>query len=244
MDAGTLTSRALTAAYLARIAAIDDAGPALNSVIELNPAALADAERLDAERKAGKVRGPMHGIPVLLKDNIDVVGMIELGRFARARRQQAGRRRLPGRAPARRRRRPPRQDEPQRVGELPLHPIELGLELARRADEEPLRARPQPLRVECRHRHRHCREPGRGGHRHRDRRQHPVPGGRGGPGGPQAHGGPRQPPRHHPDLDLAGHGRTDDAHRRRYGDAAHRDGGRGRWRSGRRGRGRQDGRLP
>lgn len=75
MDIGTLTSRALTAAYLARIAEIDKAGPTLNSVIELNPAALADADRLDAERKAGKVRGPMHGIPVLLKDNIDAVGM-------------------------------------------------------------------------------------------------------------------------------------------------------------------------
>ncbi len=76
MGAGTLTSRALTTAYLARIAAIDKTGPALNAVIELNPAALADAERLDAERTAGKVRGPMHGIPVLLKDNIDAVGMV------------------------------------------------------------------------------------------------------------------------------------------------------------------------
>jgi len=76
MDGGTLTARALTEAYLARIAAIDKAGPTLNSVIELNPAAVADAERLDAERAAGKVRGPMHGIPVLLKDNIDAVGMV------------------------------------------------------------------------------------------------------------------------------------------------------------------------
>lgn len=75
MDAGTLTARGLTEAYLARIAGIDKAGPTLNSVIELNPAALADAERLDAERRAGRVRGPLHGIPVLLKDNIDAVGM-------------------------------------------------------------------------------------------------------------------------------------------------------------------------
>ncbi|HUU35332.1 MAG TPA: amidase family protein, partial [Vicinamibacterales bacterium] len=76
MTSGTLTSRALTEAYLARISAIDQAGPALRSIIELNPAAVADAEQLDAERVAGKVRGPMHGIPVLLKDNIDVVGMV------------------------------------------------------------------------------------------------------------------------------------------------------------------------
>jgi amidase len=76
MAAGALTARALTAAYLARIAAIDDAGPALNAVIELNPDALADADALDAERTAGTVRGPLHGIPVLLKDNIDAAGMV------------------------------------------------------------------------------------------------------------------------------------------------------------------------
>ena len=76
MAAGTLTSRALTQAYLDRIGSVDDAGPRLDSVIELNPGALADADALDAERKAGKVRGPLHGVPVLLKDNIDVAGMV------------------------------------------------------------------------------------------------------------------------------------------------------------------------
>ncbi len=72
MSAGTLTSHALNQAYLDRIAAIDASGPKLNSVIEINPAALADADARDAERAAGKIRGPLHGIPVLLKDNIDV----------------------------------------------------------------------------------------------------------------------------------------------------------------------------
>jgi amidase len=76
LTAGTLTSRALTQAYLDRIAAVDDAGPQLNAVIEVNPAALQQADALDAERKAGKVRGPLHGLPVLLKDNIDVAGMV------------------------------------------------------------------------------------------------------------------------------------------------------------------------
>jgi amidase len=76
MAAGTLTSRELTQAYLDRIAQIDDAGPTLNSVIETNPSALADADALDAERKAGKLRGALHGIPVLVKDNIDVAGMV------------------------------------------------------------------------------------------------------------------------------------------------------------------------
>ncbi len=71
MAAGTLTSEALVRAYLARIEAIDRAGPKLNSVLALNPHALADARKLDAERKAGKLRGPLHGIPVLLKDNIE-----------------------------------------------------------------------------------------------------------------------------------------------------------------------------
>ena len=71
MSAGTLTSRALTQHYLGRIAAIDKAGPKLNAVIEINPDALSIADQLDRERKSGKLRGPMHGIPVLIKDNID-----------------------------------------------------------------------------------------------------------------------------------------------------------------------------
>jgi amidase len=70
MQAGRLTSAELTAAYLQRIAEIDRSGPALHAVIELNPEALAQAAALDAERRAGKVRGPLHGIPVLIKDNI------------------------------------------------------------------------------------------------------------------------------------------------------------------------------
>lgn len=76
MRDGTLSSHALTQAYLDRIAAIDDAGPRLNAVIELNPDALAEADARDAERKAGKLRGPLHGIPMLLKDNIDVTPMV------------------------------------------------------------------------------------------------------------------------------------------------------------------------
>jgi amidase len=76
MAAGTLTSRALTEAYLERIRQIDDAGPTLNAVIEISPTAVADADALDAERKAGKVRSALHGIPILIKDNIDVVGMV------------------------------------------------------------------------------------------------------------------------------------------------------------------------
>jgi amidase len=68
---GELTSRALVAAYAERIEAIDRAGPALRSVLELNPDADAIAAQLDDERRSKGPRGPLHGIPVLLKDNID-----------------------------------------------------------------------------------------------------------------------------------------------------------------------------
>jgi amidase len=70
MQSGKTSSQALVRAYLARIKALDKGGPRINSVIEVNPDALMIAQTLDAERKAGKVRGPMHGIPVLIKDNI------------------------------------------------------------------------------------------------------------------------------------------------------------------------------
>jgi len=71
MKSKVLTSRAITEMYLKRIAEIDKSGPKLNAVIELNPDALAIADKMDAERRAGKVRGMMHGIPVLIKDNIN-----------------------------------------------------------------------------------------------------------------------------------------------------------------------------
>jgi amidase len=70
MGAGRLTARSLAAAYLARIETIDRKGPRLRSIIEVNPEALAIAAERDRERKAGRVRGPLHGIPVVVKDNI------------------------------------------------------------------------------------------------------------------------------------------------------------------------------
>ena len=71
MASGEITSRDITRLYLKRIAEIDKNGPKLNAVIELNPDALVIAASMDKERKAGKIRGPLHGIPVLIKDNID-----------------------------------------------------------------------------------------------------------------------------------------------------------------------------
>jgi amidase len=68
---GRTTSEALVRAYLDRIAKIDAAGPRLRSVLAVNPDALAQARALDAERRAGRVRGPLHGVPILVKDNVD-----------------------------------------------------------------------------------------------------------------------------------------------------------------------------
>ena len=70
-QSGRRTARAIAERYLARIDAVDRNGPSLHSVIELNPDALAIADALDAERKSKGLRGPLHGIPVLIKDNID-----------------------------------------------------------------------------------------------------------------------------------------------------------------------------
>lgn len=75
MADGRTSSLQLVNAYLARIAAYDTHGPTLNSMIRINPKAREEARRLDAERKAGKVRGPMHGVPIILKDNFNTFDM-------------------------------------------------------------------------------------------------------------------------------------------------------------------------
>jgi amidase len=76
LDAGRYTSHDLVIAYMKRIAALDKDGPKLNSILEMNPEALLLADACDAERRAGKARGLLHGIPVLIKDNIDTADMM------------------------------------------------------------------------------------------------------------------------------------------------------------------------
>ena len=76
MRTGRWTSAQLVDAYMARIAAYDQQGPALNAMIRLNPSARREAAALDAERRRGTVRGPLHGIPIVLKDNFDTFDML------------------------------------------------------------------------------------------------------------------------------------------------------------------------
>ncbi|SVE50632.1 uncharacterized protein METZ01_LOCUS503486, partial [marine metagenome] len=75
MAAGRVTSHELVEQYLARIEAYDQRGPGLNAMISLNAAALDEADALDQERASGSVRGPLHGVPVVVKDNYDMVGL-------------------------------------------------------------------------------------------------------------------------------------------------------------------------
>jgi amidase len=77
MESGELTARRLAELYTERIDEVDKNGPYINSVIELNPDALEMADALDAERKAGKIRGSLHGIPILIKDNIDTADRMQ-----------------------------------------------------------------------------------------------------------------------------------------------------------------------
>ena len=149
METGQDTARSLAEKYLARIEALDRRGPALRSIIEINPDALTIADQLDAERQDRGPRGPLHGIPIVIKDNIATADrmMTTAGSLALVGvkpPQEA----FVVDAPARGGRRHPRQDEPERVGELPLDRIDERLERARRPDPESVRARSQSVRLE------------------------------------------------------------------------------------------------
>jgi len=77
MKSGKYSAQKITQLYLDRIQRIDKSGPKLNSVIEINPDAISIAAQMDEERKNGKIRGPLHGIPVLIKDNIDTADKMQ-----------------------------------------------------------------------------------------------------------------------------------------------------------------------
>ena len=76
MESGQDSASSLVETYLVRIESIDRAGPRINSISEINPDALAIARRLDDERSAGQIRGPLHGIPIVIKDNIDTADLM------------------------------------------------------------------------------------------------------------------------------------------------------------------------
>ena len=150
-QSGRRTARQIAENYLARIQALDRSGPTLRAVIELNPDALTIADALDAERRTGGLRGRLHGIPILIKDNIDTADrMSTTAGLARARRLDRGPRRLRRRAPAGGRRRDSGQDQHERVGELPLEPLDERMERAGRPHAQSLRAGSQSAAARAR----------------------------------------------------------------------------------------------
>ena len=167
MKSGKFTARSLVEKYSARIKEIDKSGPAINSIIEMNPDAPAIADTLDQERKAKGPRGPLHGIPVLIKDNIDTADkmMTTAGSLALvgSHPQQDS---FVARKTARRRSRHSRQDQSQRVGQHPFQPLHQRMERSRRPDKKSICSRSQSMRFEFRDGRRHFRESVRSRHRH------------------------------------------------------------------------------
>ena len=224
MDRRRLSSVALTAFYLRRIRTVD---PRLHAVIETNPHALREAAASDLQRRrhgapqrSGRHPGAAQGQRRHRRP------ATHHGRLVRAARRPAGARRVPGEAAARRRRGHPRQGQPVRVGQLPLDHLVQRMERPRRADQQPVRARPQPVRLQQRLGRGRGREPGHRHHRHRDRRLDRVPVRRQRRRRDQADARAGQPGRRHPHLGPAGHRRADDAQRDRRGGRALGDPGR------------------
>ena len=213
-QAGRRTARQMASAYIARIQALDRSGPTVRAVIELNPDALTVADSLDADRSAGRLRGPLHGIPVLIKDNIDTADHIDHnGWLTRAGRLDRRPRRLHRRTAARRGRSASWQDEHERVGEFPILSLDERLERPRRPGQESLRARPEPLWIELGDRRGHRREFRDCRRRHGDRRLDHLSLGSNVAGRHQTDARSREPVRHHPDCAFAGYRRTDGENR-------------------------------
>ena len=172
MTSGRYTARQVAELYLAAHRG-DRSGRPGAAIRDRDESRRAERSRTRSTRsgRAKGPRGPLHGIPVLIKDNIDTARPDDDDRrLAGARGLDRAAGRLRRRAAARGRRRDPRQDEPERVGELPLDAFDERLERARRPGQEPLRARSQPVRLELRHRRGDRRQPRGRRRRHRNRR--------------------------------------------------------------------------
>ena len=220
MDEGKLTSVELTRAYIARIAALNKRGPGLNAVTQLNAEALKDAALLDKERRDGHVRGPAHGLPVLLKDLIDVKGMYtSAGNFSLRNSFPAIDSGVAKKL---------RENGVVILGKLGLSEYAnffgnqpSGFSQPDRPGAQRARRRPEPERLVVGLRHGRRRRAVDADRRHRDvgLDHQPVAGQR--PRRPAADGRARARLRHRADLGLAGHGRPDGPHGRQRGaDAA------------------------
>ncbi len=218
MEKGEMSAEAITRAYLERIDRLDGE---LNAVIATNPDAVAQARALDEERRENRVRGPLHGIPILLKDNIEsrdpmptTAGSLALagnvtGRdaFFVARLREAGVVILG-------------KTNLSEWANFRSERILQRLERSRRPDEQPLRSDPQPLRLELGIRGRRRGQPRRGRDRHRDQRLDRLSRHRQRRGRNQADRRPGQQERSGADLPHPGHRRADGEERGRCGHPA------------------------
>ena len=152
MQSGRLSAHSLAEKYLGRISAIDKDkhGPAVNSVIELDPTRSRSPGARRGAQGQGVLAARCTALPILIKDNIDTADRMSHDRGIARARGPAVRATPTWCAPARGGRGDPRQDQPQRVGQPPHHAFDQRLERARRPHEEPLRARPHPERIEFR----------------------------------------------------------------------------------------------
>ena len=233
MTAGKATSESLVKLYLERIDEIDRSGPGLNSVIQTNPDALAIARDLDRERKEKGPRGPLHGIPVLIKDNIDTADKMET---------TAGSLALLGSKPAKDAHVVERLRE---AGAVILGKTNLSEWANFRSSrstsgwsgrggqtKNPYALDRNPSGSSSGYGGGHRGQPGRRGHRDGDRRLDRLALVVLRARRPQADGRARQPLGDRADRPLAGHGRADGPDGRRRRDAPRRDGGSRRERSG------------
>ena len=213
MADGRLTATALTRHFLARI---EELNPALHAVITVNHDAIAEAAASDDAWESGQPRGPLEGIPVLVKDNVQVAGMpTTAGSLALLPALPAGcLHRLPA---ARGGRGDPGEGEPVGVGELPVDPLEQRLVVSRRAGQQPVRARQEPVRVELGVGGRRVGRAGAAGGGHRDRRLDRLPVERLRRGRRQADGRPGEPDRDRAAVPGPGHRGADGQVGRRRG---------------------------
>jgi hypothetical protein len=172
---GKYTVTEVVSAYLERIQAIDENGPALNSIIMVNPDALEIAEELDREFVEGKTGGPLFGIPIVLKDNIDTHDKMPNTAGATVLRNS-----FPRATVRRKKAQGGRSSDnckvkSERMGKFPWHLINKRLERCRRPDKKSIHPRPQSMRLKFRIRSCSFSKPLCGSYRYRNRWLNSLP---------------------------------------------------------------------